>query len=114
RRKRIKVWRDKNNLAPGQGWKPEIAKAISEARWVIVCISAALAGREQSHVYDEVRQAMEISRTLPPGHTFVIPVRLEPYGTTDRFQFLNDFNFVDLYGPDGFDALAKLVKTLKS
>ncbi|MGW3888327.1 toll/interleukin-1 receptor domain-containing protein [Micromonospora chokoriensis] len=73
----IPVWRDTEDLWPGQDWKLEIKKAISDNSLVfLACISDASNAREVSYQNEELFLAAEQMRLRKPGTPWLIPVRL--------------------------------------
>jgi hypothetical protein len=72
----IKVWRDTDNLWPGQNWKLEIGRAIRRGSVAfIACFSENTEQRKQSYQNEELILAAEQMRLLPPGRAWLIPVR---------------------------------------
>ena len=111
----IKVWWDQDIL-PGQNWENEIHKALSDSYAFIVCFSKEMEKRYKSGVYEELRQAISISRKRPPDSIYLIPVRLNecklPEFTIDDTTKLFNLQYVDLF-PGTFlsSGVEKLIKT---
>ena len=62
------MWRDIEKLWPGQDWKIEISRAITDSSLAfIACISANSTGREKTVQNEELILAAEQMRLRPPG-----------------------------------------------
>ena len=72
----IKVWFDREDIAPGIEWQLAIQRAIMEGAFFIACFSKEYRERVRTHMNEEIRLAVEILRKLPHGHTWFIPVKL--------------------------------------
>jgi hypothetical protein len=72
------VWWDRGHLQPGAGsdWENTIRRAIHQSYAFIWCVSAGSMKRPRSWVYPELSEAIEVQKTLRPGGTFIMPVRL--------------------------------------
>ncbi|MER7250806.1 toll/interleukin-1 receptor domain-containing protein [Kribbella sp. NPDC000426] len=111
----IPYWRDRTSLAPGDAWKSEIRKAIRDGSLVfLACFSDSSRARTKSHMNEELTLAVEEFRKMPPGRTWLIPVRLDAGGLPDwdlgAGRSLGDLNYVDLFG-DGYAAQAASLAT---
>lgn len=72
----IRVWRDKNELWPGDEWKIEIRRAIQRnALAFIACFSEASTAKDRSYQNEELVLATEEYRLRRPGHPWLFPVR---------------------------------------
>jgi hypothetical protein len=72
----IHVWRDKNELWPGDEWKVEIRRAIQRnALAFIACFSEASTARHRSYQNEELILATEEYRLRRPGRPWLFPVR---------------------------------------
>jgi len=112
------VWWDQDIL-PGQNWKQSIRRAMKDAHAVVVCLSQAIAKRERSGVFPELRDAIGEYRLYPPGSIFLIPVRLDdcdvPDLEIDATTTLNDLQREDLFPPSRrADGLKRLVRALQA
>src|SRR4051812_14587558 len=71
----IPVWRDVNDLWPGDVWKHRIRDAIrGDALAFIACFSTQSVEKHKSHMNEELRLAVEELRQMQPGQTWFIPV----------------------------------------
>lgn len=101
----VDAWLDKEKLLPGQDWKLEIRKAVSESDVVIVCLSNQFKYKGYRQV--EVSIALEEAALQPEGEIFIIPARLEECETLES---LKKYHWVDLFNKGGYE---KLMQSLK-
>jgi hypothetical protein len=72
----IRVWRDIDDLWPGQDWKIEIRNAITSGSLAfIACFSEHTQARQTSYQNEELLLAVDQVRLRPPGTVWLIPVR---------------------------------------
>jgi outer membrane protein assembly factor BamD (BamD/ComL family) len=102
----VDAWLDQERLLPGQDWRMEIPRAVSEADVVVICLSKKSITKE-GYVQKEIKFALDIAEEKPEGTIFLIPARLEDCVVPDR---LNRWQWVDLYEENGF---IKLLRSLK-
>jgi len=111
----IPYWRDRTSLAPGDAWKSKIREAIQSGALVfLACFSDKSRARGKSTMNEELLLAIEEFRKMPPGRTWLIPVRFDD-GDIPAFELgpnkmLSDLNFVDLFG-DAYAAQAGALVT---
>lgn len=106
-------WLDKVDLLPGQNWRTEIPKAIKDSDVFIACLSQQSI-QKQGYIQREFRMALQKMGDMPPGKIFVIPVRLDDCKIPELCQEeyginLRDYQWVDLFEPDGLDRLVRSV-----
>lgn len=99
----IQVWRDKNDLWPGQDWKIEIKKAISTGSLAfIACFSANSEARETSYQNEELALAADQMRLRRPGKQWLFPVRFDavdvPSYDLGAGRSLDNLQRSDLFG----------------
>jgi uncharacterized protein (TIGR02145 family) len=104
----LNPWLDKKDLPPARDWDAEITKALGAVRLVIVCLSTHLISKS-GYARREIDMALETLRQLPPGSTFVIPVRLEECAVPASLGGLTRFDLLD---DADVDQLAEHIKTL--
>lgn len=102
-------WLDLEELLGGQDWKHAITRAIAESSHFIALISAHSVNK-QGFVQKELRQALDILETFPPGDVFVIPVRIDE--SKPRHDRLADLHWVDLF-PDYQEGFRRLLRSLR-
>jgi hypothetical protein len=103
----IRVWLDTDDLSPGQDWRTEIRRAITDNALVfIACFSQAGLSRDKSFQNEELTLAIEQLRLRPLDDPWLIPVRLDECDIPDRDigggRTLNSIQRCDLFG-DRFD-----------
>jgi len=74
----IPYWRDRSALGPGDAWKAKIRQAIAEGSLVfLACFSNNSRAKDKSYMNEELTLAIEEFRMMPPGRTWLIPVRFD-------------------------------------
>src|ERR1700761_890098 len=74
----IPVWRDTAQLWPGQDWRAQIRRAITDNALVfLVCFSQASVRRAMSYQNEELVLAIEQLRLRPADDSWLIPVRFD-------------------------------------
>jgi len=114
---RIPYWRDRTSLGPGDAWKAKIRDAIREGSLVfLACFSENSRAKLKSHMNEELTLAVEEYRKMPPGRTWLIPVRFDegdvPEWDLGAGRVLSDLNYVDLFGSAIAPQAASLVTTI--
>ncbi|MGI5487964.1 toll/interleukin-1 receptor domain-containing protein [Microtetraspora malaysiensis] len=113
----IRVWRDTDNLWPGQDWKIEITQAIkADGLAFIACFSTHSVSRERSFQHEELILAVEELRLRRPGKGWLIPVRFDdcelPHYDVGPGRTLGSLQWLDLFDDTwerGADRLVKAV-----
>lgn len=113
----VDVWRDTRDLWPGQDWKIEIRRAISDDSLVfIACFSEVSEQRHVSYQYEELNQAVEQMRLRRPGRPWIIPVRFAecalPAFDLGAGNNLDSLQRVDLFDDNWDEGIAKLVRVV--
>jgi hypothetical protein len=113
----VKVWRDKDDLAPGTDWETEIRRAITEGSLAfIACFSEASDAREESYQYEELVVAIDQFRKLPPNRQWLFPVRFHPVEPPvyrlGAGRTLGSLQRTDLFGENQNRNLMRLVGQL--
>lgn len=114
---RIPYWRDRNSLGPGDAWKAKIRQAIQGGSLVfLACFSENSRTKAKSHMNEELTLAVEEYRKMPPGRTWLIPVRFDsgdvPEWDLGAGRTLSDLNYADLFGDKYAAQAASLVTTV--
>lgn len=99
----IPYWRDLKSLEPGDDWKRKIRGAIrNNALVFLACFSDSSRSRTKNNMNEELHLAVEEIRKMPPGETWIIPIRFDEGDVPDwelgPNRSLNDINRVDLFG----------------
>lgn len=113
----IPYWRDRTDLGPGDAWRGKIRGAIRDGALVfLACFSEKSRAKDRSYMNEELSLAVEEFRQMPPGRTWLIPVRFDagevPEWDLGAGRVLSDLNYSDLFGPDHMANAARLVTTI--
>lgn len=113
----IPYWRDRSDLGPGDAWRAKIRQAIKDGSLVfLACFSDNSRAKDKSYMNEELTLAVDQFRSMPPGRTWLIPVRFDdgevPEWDLGAGRVLSDLNFSDLFGTAHMAEAAKLVTTV--
>ncbi|MGN6132573.1 MAG: toll/interleukin-1 receptor domain-containing protein [Nocardioidaceae bacterium] len=113
----IPYWRDRSALGPGDAWRAKIRQAIRGGSLVfLACFSDKSRSKDRSYMNEELTLAVDEFRKMPPGRTWLIPVRFDdgdvPEWDLGAGLLLSDLNYSDLFGPGRTAEAAKLVTTI--
>ena len=98
----FRPWMDIHDIQAGSRWESVIRRAIGEASFVLVFLSASSFTR-RGYVQKEIRLALDLLSELSV-EKFLIPVRLE---ACELPKPLADFQSIDLFAPSGWDYLLR-------
>jgi len=104
----LEIWFDKVSLDGGVEWKRAIRRAIRDADVFLLLLSSS-STTKAGYVQREIREATEVLQSLPEGHTFVVPVRLE--ACDPHFEFLEELHRIDLF-PSWSEGVARIRRAL--
>ena len=113
----IPYWRDRSSLGPGDAWRAAIRGAIRDGSLVfLACFSDSSRAKRKSYMNEELTLAVDEFRQMPPGRTWLIPVRFDP-GEVPEWDLgagrtLRDLNYSDLFGGDYLANVARLITTI--
>jgi hypothetical protein len=98
----VKVWRDTDQLWPGQDWRAEIRRAITaDSLAFIACFSGISGQKEVTYQSQELSLAVEQMQLRAPGTPWLIPVRFAPCDIPDldlgEGRRLTSLQHVDLF-----------------
>jgi hypothetical protein len=110
----IPVWRDTENLWPGEDWRMRIREAITnDSLAFVACFSEHSEARSTSYQNEELLLAVEQFRLRPPGTSWLLPVRLSdcklPYFDLGASRTLDSLQRLDLFGQNWDKGSARLV-----
>jgi TIR domain/NACHT domain len=110
----IPVWRDTASLWPGEDWRANIQRAITDdALAFIVCFSHRSLSRSKSYQNEELILAIEQLRQRRPDVPWLIPVRFDDCAIPDRdlggSRTLASIQSADLFGEHITEQTARLV-----
>ena len=114
----IRVWRDIDQLWPGEDWKQKIREAILSGSFAFLgCFSNESESRETSYQREELLLAVEQMRLRRPGRAWLIPVRFDevdvPDYDLDAGRNLNSLQRVDLLS-EASPQLGRLIAAVTS
>jgi WD40 repeat protein len=114
----IPVWRDTVSLWPGEDWRANIKRAITDdALAFVACFSRHGLGREISYQNEELVLAIEQLRLRRPDLPWLIPVRFDDCEIPDRDlgggRTLSSIQRVDLFGDTADEGEAQLVAAIQ-
>ncbi len=110
----VRVWRDTEDLWPGEDWREKIRAAITRDALVFVaCFSTVSTTRAKSYQNEELALAVDELRLRRPDVPWLIPVRLDECDIPDRDlgggRSLAALQRADLFGQRRTRELARLV-----
>ncbi len=117
----IPVWRDTERLWPGQDWRAEIRKAITNGSIAfLACFSEQSNSRLRSYQNEEILLAIEQMRLRPPGRPWLIPIRFSDtavpsFDLGPGARTLDDLiHRVDLFGDRWESEIERLTTLLRT
>lgn len=113
----IRVWRDTQDLWPGEDWRAKIRQAITDDALVfLACFSSRGVSKPKSYQNEELVLAVDEIRRRRPDEPWLIPVRLDECDIPDRDlgggRTLSSLQRVDLHGDQTGRGIARLVATV--
>jgi ATP-dependent Clp protease ATP-binding subunit ClpB len=113
----VRVWRDTDDLWPGQDWREKIRLAIMKDSLIfLACFSTRSISRETSYQNEELTLAVEQMRLRRPGQPWLIPIRFDDCDIPDLDlgggRRLGSIQRVDFFGDHINVATARLVSAI--
>jgi TIR domain len=113
----IPVWKDTQDLWPGEDWQQKIREAIEDGSLAfIACFSTSSVQKTKTYMNAELNLAVEQIRLMKPGHVWLLPVRLDdcelPRFDIGGNRTLNSLQRIDLFGPMREANLARLLTSI--
>src|SRR5829696_1488476 len=110
----VPVWRDTENLWPGEDWRLKIRQAITaDSLAFIICFSGTSEARTSSYQNEELLLAIDEYRKRPPDRPWIIPVRLDdcrlPAYDLGAGRTLDSLQRLDMFGERRDEAAARLI-----
>lgn len=114
----IPVWRDTADLWPGEDWRKNIRRAITDdALAFVACFSQRSLSRDRSYQNEELVLAVEQLRLRRSGDPWLIPVRFDDCDIPDRDlgggRTLASIQRVDLFGDRADKGAERLVAAIQ-
>ncbi len=101
-----KPWMDIEDILPGEQWATTIKRALKQSDFTLICVSKNSVNR-RGFLQKEIREALDASQEKLDTDIYLIPVRLED---CEPPESLGDFQWVDLFKPDGWNRLVKAIE----
>lgn len=110
----VPVWRDTEDLWPGEDWKQKIREAITRnALAFIACFSETSISKAKTYQNEELALAVDQFRLRNPQQAWLIPVRLSdcdlPAYDLGAGRTLDSLQRIDLFENNWDEAAARLV-----
>jgi hypothetical protein len=110
----IPVWRDTDDLQPGEDWRSKIRQAITaDALVFLACFSSRSLARGISYQNEELLLAIDQLRLRQPRDPWFVPVRLDdceiPEHDIGGGRTLRAIQYIDVFGDQTTEGLTKLV-----
>ena len=114
----VRVWRDTNEIWPGEDWQTKIRYAITnDALVFLACFSRRSLERKASYRNEEVALAISQLRLRMPGEPWLIPVRLDDCGIPDLDigggRTLASIQRADLFGENLDEKIGRLITAVQ-
>ena len=97
----IHIWLDRDNIGPGTPWKQAIQQAIQHGDFFIACFSTEVNARNQTHMREELKVAIEELHRRPVDKAWFILVKLNECEIPDidigGGETLRDIQYIDLH-----------------
>jgi len=101
RQQGIEIWRDREQIQPGQRWRQAIRQAIESGGFFLACFSTEYTERDSTYMNEELTLAIDQLRKRPTNRTWFIPVLLSNCQIPDRDigggETLRDLQWVALW-----------------
>ena len=104
----LEVWFDRESLLPGQSWENVIQGEIEKTDYVILLLSKNSVVR-RGFFQKEIRLALDVLDTIPIGHVYLIPLRLDDCEIPAP---LSSIQYLDLF-PHWERSLPKLYRSIE-
>jgi hypothetical protein len=102
------VWFDEESLLPGMNWAREIDRAIKASDIVVLLLSSKSFER-RGFFQRELREALSVMATIPPGQIYLVPARLDECPIPDDIK---PIQWVNLF-PSFEAGLRKLIDAIR-
>ena len=116
----VRVWIDRNSIAPGDNWKNAIQDAIGHGSYFLACFSESYFKRIVTVLNSELRFAIHQLRLRRQDRSWFIPVLLSdveiPRFDISENEQLSDIQGVPLHADwhKGIEAIVSVIKPLGS
>ncbi len=104
----ISCWIDTEDIYAGENWRIKIKKAINNCPFFL-CLLSNKAQKTRGFRHNEIKQAIEIVKILPPDQVYIIPARIEE--CVVLYEEFENLNWVDLF-PDWNKGVGRIAGTI--
>lgn len=113
--KGFNVWKDDNQLLPGENWEHKIERAMKDHEFVIICLSDTSV-RKRGFVQVEWKNALQKQAQRPVSDVYIIPAKLNQFNDSNLPSEINALHYVDLSKDwdKGVEAIGKTIQTYRS
>ena len=113
----IPVWKDTENLWPGEDWQQKISEAVEDGSLAfIACFSTNSVQKAKTYMNAELRLAVDQIRLMKPGRVWLLPVRLDdcdlPAFDLGNNRTFDSLQRIDLFGPNRDENLGRLISAV--
>ncbi|WP_128003556.1 toll/interleukin-1 receptor domain-containing protein [Piscinibacter defluvii] len=113
----IRVWLDRNDIAPGVYWEDAIRRAIEQGDFFLACFSDEYSARHSTYMNEELHLAIQQLRLRPHDRAWFIPVVLS--GAVPDWQIgpgktLRSLQWAELFEDRWADGLQAIVGALRA
>ena len=99
-------WIDTEHLLPGVRWRDTIEKALREADFFLLCLSAQSKDR-RGFIQREIKTALDLWKERMHDDIYFIPLRLEECELPEKVE---DFQCVNWFEPGAWEKLEKALR----
>ncbi|MGB8645149.1 MAG: TIR domain-containing protein [Anaerolineae bacterium] len=114
--KGVKVWLDRNDIAPGEDWQNAIRRAILGGDFFIACFSKEYNARGRSYMNQELKLAIDELSKRPDDQVWFIPVLFSgqvPDISIGAGKTLQSIQWVELTQNKWKSGLERIIKVIK-
>ncbi len=104
----IEAWLDEENILPGEEWEEAIRFGLRNSDAIMIVLSQKSV-KKIGYVQREIRTALNLADERPPGHLYIIPLRLEECALPDT---LSKYQMADLFRRGHMKRLEHTLRTI--
>lgn len=98
-------WMDEKEIKVGENWRQKIEEAIGSCSIFIACLSKNSVTK-RGFIQDELKQALDVLRTIPDREIYLMPIRFDPCKLPAR---LSEVQYVDYFESTGPKKLIRAI-----
>jgi hypothetical protein len=104
----VSVWKDTNELLPGERWQSKIKQALARHDFVLLCFST-MSVRKTGFFQVEVKEAINWQNYRPESAVYIIPIRLDD---CELPSDVSELQWVDMF-EDWEKGIAAIMTTIQ-